>query len=316
MIVLNNNETLRIVENLNMESIINEVENAYIRLSEGSVVMPDRAFMPTHSGGDLLLGPSYIKSSGYYGVKLSSYSPNNVEQPKVNGTYTLFNEIDGTIAAIMDAGPLTAARTGAKSAVAVKYLAPQNANTLGIFGMGAQAKTQITAINTINPLKKVLLWSREPSKHNDLLKYVTEVLNIDAEVTDPIYIAQHSDILIDATYTTQPLVSNQNIKENCLVIGINHSPSAVEFDESTLGRAEVYVDYLQNTHSGTIQNAIENGKTTIDEITELKDIVNRPKKELNTSTFKNIIYFQSGGTSIEDLAAAIAVYKKACQQPN
>ncbi len=287
---------------LNMAQVIEEVEKAYIGLRDGKVEMPARLFLNRGEKGDLLLGPAYVRGSGYFGAKVSSYTATNETISKLNGVYVLFNEEDGTIAGIFDSGPITAARTGAKSAVAAKYLARKNSAVLGIFGMGVQARSHIEAMKLVLPIKKVLCWSRSPEKHADLVEWAKDEMKIDIEVTTIERIAKESDILVDATYSMEPLAADQLISNGTLVIGLFHSSKSMQFESATVNRGKAYVDFSQSKDCGSIAQA--KSPDELAKLVELKDIIGHEEYRITADT---LVYFQSGGTSVEDLAAAITV---------
>lgn len=288
---------------VSMGNLINEVEKAYIALRDNRVVMPNRQFIPTIEGGFLIIGSAYIKESRYYGVRLSSYITVGGNLQGASSEYTLFNEKDGTIAARIGFDKLVDLRTGAKTGVAVKYLARKDSQVLGVLGMGKQARTQIQAIKEVMSIKKVLLWSRSPEKHSDLVEYVKSELRLECEICEPKVIANDCDILIDATYTSTPLVDVSDIRKGTLVIGINHDTNCVEFSADTLNLGKIYVDWAQNIDSGTLQNVLKNGEVEASEIGELKDIIGKDEFRVTRDTN---VYFHSGGVSIEDFAAAIS----------
>lgn len=293
-----------IMSDLDMAAIIDEVELAYIALREGKAEMPPRLFLDRGDIGDLLLGPAYIKDSGYFGAKVSSYTSTNETTSKLNGVYILFNEKDGTIAGIYDSEPITAYRTGAKSAVAAKYLARKESKVLGILGMGVQARSHIEAMKLVLPIEKVICWSRSPEKHQDLIDWTRNVMHLEIEVTEPEEIAANSDILLDATYSMTPLISDAMIRNGTLVIGLFHSAKSVQFEAATVNRGYAYIDFSQSKDCGTISQAMSKDKLTT--LIELKDIIGREEFRITPDT---LVYFQSGGTSIEDLAAAISIAK-------
>lgn len=291
--------------NLNMTHVLEEVENAYIALREGKAIMPARLFLDRGERGDLLLGPALIKDSGYFGGKVSSFTATNPSGSKLHGVYILFNEVDGEIVGIYDSEPITAYRTGAKSAVAAKYLARKNSAVLGIFGMGVQAKSHIEAMKLVLPIKTVLAWSRTPKNHADLIEWAKNEMQLEVEVTSVERVAQESDILVDATYSMQPLVSADKIRKGTLVIGLFHSGKSVQFDAETVNRGSACIDFSQSRDCGTITQA----KTPeeLEKLVELKDIIGHEEFRI---TPESSVYFQSGGTSIEDLAAAISLAKE------
>jgi len=290
---------------LKMSVVLKEVEDAYIALRDGKAVMPARLFLDRGEFGDLLLGPAYIKGSGYFGGKVSSYSAKNENMSKLHGVYVLFNEVDGTIAGIYDSEPITAFRTGAKSAVAAKYLARKDSSVLGILGMGVQARSHIEAMKLVLPITRVLCWSRSPEKHQELIDWAKNEMGIEIEVMSPEEIAKEADILVDATYSMQPLVPDSAIRNGTLVIGLFHSGKSVQFDAVTVNRGAAYLDFRQSAEIGALANA----KTPeeLEKMIELKDIIGHEEYRVTQET---LVYFQSGGTSIEDLAAAIAIAKE------
>ncbi len=60
--------------------------------------------------------------------------------PTVQATYQLFNRETGQPLALLDGPELTARRTAASSAVAARYLAPENARKLLMLGTGVLAQ--------------------------------------------------------------------------------------------------------------------------------------------------------------------------------
>lgn len=295
---------------INMEKVLDAIELAYIALREGRVTLPNRMFMDTRDGGDFLLGPSYIKDSGYFGAKVSAYTPDN-KNSKVNGAYILFNDRDGCINSIFDSEILTAHRTAAKSAIAAKYLADRDSKSLGVLGMGTQALLHIKYFAKIFKIDLVKVWTRNIDLHRDFVNVINNDLGIQVKVLDPKDVVKGVDIVIDATYASEPLVDVEDINNANFVLGINHSPNAVEFDESLIKScSKVYVDFEQNLHAGTLKNAIEKGVITVDDIIELKYVIGDEFMVRDSDSIKNKkkrVYFQSGGVSIEDLACAISL---------
>jgi ornithine cyclodeaminase/alanine dehydrogenase-like protein (mu-crystallin family) len=78
-----------------------------------------------------------------------------------------------------------------------------------------------------------------------------------------------------------------------------------------LAKGKIFVDYCQNKDAGTLQNAIKKGVVKENEIIELKDIIGEEKYRV---TKDSNVYFHSGGVSLEDLAAAISIYKTVSKQ--
>ena len=147
-----------------------------------------------------------------------------------------------------------------------------------------------------------------PKKHNDLIEFVENELGIVTDIKEtPNDVAKESDILIEATLTTTPLVETTSIKPGSLVIGLNHSPKAQVFQHDLLEKSKIYIDHSASIHAGTIQKAVDANVISKENIVaELSEVVtNTDENFVNENEF---IYFHSSGVSIEDLATAISVY--------
>ena len=73
----------------------------------------------------------------------------------------VFSASTGLVEAILlDNGYLTAIRTAAAGAVAAKYLAPAQVETIGVLGAGAQARLQVAAAHLVRTARRILVWAR------------------------------------------------------------------------------------------------------------------------------------------------------------
>jgi len=255
----------------------------------------------------LILGGAYLKGSGYFGARVSSWQPENKNMPIIFGVYILFNEKDGSIAGVFETEAIAKARTGGKTSVALKYLAEKKLLEISILGMGNQAESHALAIASILKVKKYHFWTRDIKKHKDFIQEIQKKTGVECDFDKPEIIAGNCDVLINTTDTDKPLFDSSVIKDDTLVIGINHSPDVREYDAKLFKRVgKVFVDFKQNTDAGTLQDAIKSKYLKENEIIELAEVV---KKNSFRKKKGEMIYFQSGGVSIEDLAGAIAVIK-------
>jgi alanine dehydrogenase len=131
---------------LTMEDSLSTVEKAFGELARGRAIMPQRAVIPVsdHKGIYLAM-PAYIGGDmNALGLKVVTVYPDNPSKhdlPTILGTILLCDPTTGKAVAIMDAGYLTAVRTGAASGVASKYLAREDSKTCVLFGAGVQARS-------------------------------------------------------------------------------------------------------------------------------------------------------------------------------
>ena len=96
--------------------------------------------------------------------------------PKGRGArfwYTLFND-NGEMLAIMEADALGQIRTGAASGVATRFLAREDATTLGIIGTGWQARTQLEACFHVRNISRILVYGRDPKRRAEFCEAMSE----------------------------------------------------------------------------------------------------------------------------------------------
>src|SRR5580704_4844417 len=103
--------------------------------------------------------PAAAKTLGAMGYK--AYTTSKVG---VHFHVTLFDPKQGGLVAILEADLLGQFRTGAASGVATKKLARPDAATIGCFGTGKQARTQLLAVCKVRPIKKVHVYGRDAAR--------------------------------------------------------------------------------------------------------------------------------------------------------
>ena len=73
----------------------------------------------------------------------------------------LFDSHNGSLKAIIEAFALGQLRTGGISGLATKYLAADGASDMALIGTGKQAMTQLAAVASVRPLRRVRAYSRD-----------------------------------------------------------------------------------------------------------------------------------------------------------
>ena len=84
--------------------------------------------------------------------------------PTLHASYLLTDPETGAPLALMEAGFLTAIRTGATSAVAARYLARRDSRVVACFGAGVQARFQLLCLSQVLPLAEVRVVGRDPAR--------------------------------------------------------------------------------------------------------------------------------------------------------
>src|SRR3972149_1610994 len=141
---------------LSMAQIINAREVMFREKAEGRVEMPPKPGIHTMPDAFIHAMPAYIPALQSAGIKWVSGYPENFKRglPYISGLLILNDVETGIPYAVMDCSWITAYRTGAASALAAKYLARPESETVGILACGVQGRTNLEALAALFPLKR------------------------------------------------------------------------------------------------------------------------------------------------------------------
>jgi alanine dehydrogenase len=141
---------------------------------------------------------------------------------------------------------ISALRVGATSGVAAKYLAPENAETLGIIGAGKQAVAQVEALCTVRPsIKTVKVYSPTPASRYGFAETMTQRLGVAAiAVESAEQCVRDAQIVITATNSSDPVLFGRWLERGCHVIGIvsgSKFDRRREHDDDVIRRSDLVV---------------------------------------------------------------------------
>jgi L-lysine cyclodeaminase len=137
-------------------------------------------------------------------IKTVGYHPSNPAErglPSVIAKTSLYDTSTGRLLALTDATLLTALRTGAASAIAADVLAVDGPVVVGVVGCGAQAVTQLHALDKVRPIDRILAFDTDPvaaesfSRRISFLDRSVKVLS----APERSLLATETDVLITAT---------------------------------------------------------------------------------------------------------------------
>src|SRR5574338_357307 len=160
--------------NLPMQAIIEYLEKAFMEKGNGNVEMPPKPGIHTMPDAFIHAMPAYIPSMQSAGIKWVSGYPENFKRglPYISGLMILNGIETGIPYAVMDCAWITAMRTGAASALAAKYLARPESETVGILACGVQGRANLDALSCLFPIKRVYAFDVLPDVQE---KFVAEM---------------------------------------------------------------------------------------------------------------------------------------------
>jgi ornithine cyclodeaminase/alanine dehydrogenase len=145
---------------LPMGEVIRVLEQAFREHGNGRTEMPPKPGVHTRPGAFSHAMPAYVPALHSVGLKWVSGYPDNPARglPRITGLLILNDEETGLPLALMDCAWITAARTGAATALAAKYLARPESARLGILGCGVQGRSNLEALLACFPISQVMAY--------------------------------------------------------------------------------------------------------------------------------------------------------------
>jgi ornithine cyclodeaminase/alanine dehydrogenase-like protein (mu-crystallin family) len=264
----------------------------------------------------LLLMPAWTKekAGSFLGTKTVTVFPGNLAKGlgSVAGTYLLMSGDTGAPLVTIDGHRLTLWRTAAASALAAKYLAREDASHLLLIGAGALAPYLARAHAAVLPIKRVSIWNRSHARAEELAENLSGESFAVEIVSEREAAARDADIVTCITLSQTPVLEGAWLKPGAHVDLVGaFRPNAREADDAAIRRAKVYVD----TRRGALKEAgdivIPMAAGILKEGDVKGDLFDLCRGEAKGRTSASeITLFKSVGTAIEDLAAAIKVWKK------
>jgi alanine dehydrogenase len=291
------------------------VEEAFRLHGQGKSMKPELIHIDS---GD---GEFHVKAGGlefdkrYFGLKANGgFFQNAVRfgMPNIQGVVLLSDGENGYPLAIMDSREITMKRTGAATAVAAKYLARKGSDTVTICGSGLQARIQLLGLSSTFPIKTAYIFSRNTAKADALAIEMSAELGIAVKTTKDLRSAlRESQICVTCTPAHEFFLSEADVVPGLFIAAVGaDSPGKQEIDPKLLRSYKVVADILEQcVHVGDLQHAVAQGMRQEDVHAELADVVTGKKP--GRMSEDEIIIFDSTGTALQDVAAAVAVYKKA-----
>ena len=287
---------------LSSEAAVDAVERSFLRLAAGSVEIAPRRRLNLQDGRLAHMAASDLEL-GYAGMKAYAGFAEGAAF-----LVALFAVDRPELVALIEADHLGRLRTGAASAVAAKYLAREDATSLGVIGCGGQAETQVACIRAAVPtIERVVAYCR--TERN--LRAFCE--RVGAEPAESNREAAEQDIVVTITTSRDPVLRGEWLRPGSLVcaVGANNRVSR-ELDNVVLERATfVCCDWKEQARleSADLIEPIQQGVLDWLEVHELHEVVSGELPGRQSPD--DITVFKSNGIASWDLAVAAAVVERA-----
>jgi len=303
-----------------MAEAIGAVREGLGALARGEALVPNRSHLEGEQGTLLVMPGRMDTGSGggggcppALGAKLVSVFPGNPARglPLVPGVLLLLDPETGLPLALLEAGYLTALRTGAASGVATDLLAREDASVLAVFGAGVQARTQVEAVRAVRDIREVRIRSRSRGSAE---RMAAELEGVEVRILeDPVAALEGAHVVVTATTSSVPVFPGEAVEPGAHVNGVgSFTPEMVEVDARLVLRSRVVVDSREGalTEAGDLIQPLRQGLITEEWIdATLGELVNGTAPSGRAG--RELTFFKSVGHAVEDLAVGMLVLRRA-----
>jgi alanine dehydrogenase len=298
----------QVTDVLTMDMAIAAVEEALKQHGLGTAINNPRIRVRLPTGQLHMMGAA-LPTRGVMGYKAYTAS-----RGKARFHVMLYSTDTGELLALLQADRLGQMRTGAASGVATKYMARADARSVGIFGTGWQARSQLEAVRAVRQIQVIKAFGRDAMRRQRFCVEMTQQLGIPVEPGDtPEMVVKGMDVVVTSTNAREPLFEGNWLESGTHVNAIgSNALIRREVDDTTVRRsALIVVDSKEQARleCGDLLGPLERGLIHWEQVRELGDVV--AGLIAGRRTASDITLFESHGLAIWDLAAGMAVYDAA-----
>lgn len=292
-----------VLEAVTPERAVEAVREAFVAYARGEWSMPPKVYVPAYPAGDFRAMPAL--GAGRALLKWVTSFPGNPARglPTVTGLVLLSDASDGSLLAVLDAGAVTALRTGAAAVLAAETLGRPDARTAAVIGAGVNGRA--AARTFVARGRDVLLWDV------DRARVEAAARELGARVASSREEALAADLLVTVTPGRELVIAAGSLRpgQHVSLMGAD-GPGKAEIAVEELARVRVFCDdWAQASHNGDLVHAVEAGALGREDVTELGAVL--AGLAPGRASGEDITVFDSTGLAIQDLAIAIVALERA-----
>lgn len=305
---------------ISMKDAVESVDRTFKGLAEGTVINPTKVTLdlgesapyPPYDGFFNAM-PAYIGYQDSAGIKWVGGILGERKKaglPFISGMILLANPRLGTFKAVMDGAYITNLRTGAQTAVALKYMFKDRKSLkIGLYGAGMQGHTQTAAISEWFDIEKLYVYDvYRPAMEKfkkDMADTVKGEIILCDEQRGP---TEDVDAVITVTQAKDGFLKAEWIKPGTVVFPMGSYKEAE--DEVILQSDAIIVDHIgQALHRGAIKALADAGRLTAKDITATIGELGIGAYDLGDISDKRVLCLPIG-TGAMDVAIAGIAYER------
>jgi len=278
------------------ERAVDAVRDAFIAYARGEWTMPPKVYVAAYPAGDFRAMPAL--GSGHALLQWVTSFPGNPARgiPTVMGVVLVSSAVDGRLVAVLDAGAVTAVRTGAAAVLAAEALGRGDAETAAVVGAGVNGEA--TARTFAARGRTPLVWDLDEARARAVADRVGGRVAMREE-------ALAADLLATVTPGRELLLPAASLLpgQHVSLMGAD-GPGKAEIAVEEIARGRVFCDdWEQASHGGELAAAVEAGKINRGDVAQLGDVLIGTAGGRQSPA--DITLFDSTGLALQDLAVAL-----------
>lgn len=282
------------------QTAIERVADSFVKFHEGRWHMPPKVYLECPDG-DFRAMPA--RADEYAILKWVTSFPGNpaFNLPTVTGVICLSDATNGSTLMILDGRSVTALRTGAVAAVAAKALAPQDANSVGIIGSGLHGAWAARCLSA-SGFSQGITYDVRPESADALARELNWKSGSSVD-------AKNCDVVCCVTPGHEPVITADDLRPglHLNMLGAD-GPGKAEATIDAVAQCKLFCDdWSQASHGGELTGALEAGRITREDVTDLGAVLSGDKP--GRANPDEITLFDSTGLATQDLAIAICAYE-------
>ncbi len=310
-----------IAQVVSMKDAVEVVESNFRGIAEGTVVNPTKAVLdlgetapfPAYRGFMNAM-PAYVGWLDSAGMKwVGGFQENPTRGlPFISGMILLVDPRTGQFLAVMDGVLITALRTGAQSAVPLKWLHGGPGIRIGLYGAGVQARAQTRAIAEVFAIEALTVYDIRREAAEAFVREMAPVVKGTIVVAESPEAAAAGQVIICATQAKDKFLKDTWVRPGTTVIPMG---SYQECEDDLLLRADkIIVDHVEQClHRGALRDVAAAGKIAERHLHATIGELVAGKKPGRTSPAERIICIPLG-IGAHDIAVATVAYRRALER--
>jgi ornithine cyclodeaminase/alanine dehydrogenase-like protein (mu-crystallin family) len=283
------------------ERALEAVRDAFVAYARGAWTMPPKVYVPAYPAGDFRAMPAL--GSGHALLKWVTSFPGNPPRglPTVTGVVLLSDATNGMPKAILDAGAVTALRTGAAAVLAAETLGRDGSAAAAVIGAGVNGEAAAATFRARG--RDVTLWDLDERRAQEVAERIGAHVASREE-------AMGADVVVTVTPGREVVLRANALRagQHVSLMGAD-GPGKQEIAIEELARVRVFCDdWEQASHNGDLVHAVEAGVLARDDVTQIGDVLAGTAP--GRADDDEITVFDSTGLAIQDLAIALAAIER------